>query len=253
MEYPLISLITIVNNEQKYNEFKANLATQVEVNFELLKINNQNNAFTSARLAYNSAAEKAHGQLLVFCHPDIRFLDPHALHDIITYLIQLGEKVGVMGIAGTPFKLTNKNRIILTTIVHGDQQNIVGKKVTTPTEVQTLDECFFALTKKFWENHPFSSAQGWHLYAVEACLVANSFGYKNFVVPAHVWHTSDGKSEDYHYYLQLKQLIKKYRDVWPRINTTVKMWPTRGIKSKAYVNYWLLNRWVKQLLHISIK
>lgn len=73
MEYPLISLITIVNNEQKYNEFKANLATQVEVNFELLKINNQNNAFTSARLAYNSAAEKAHGQLLVFCHPDIRF------------------------------------------------------------------------------------------------------------------------------------------------------------------------------------
>lgn len=253
MEYPLFSLITIANNEQVYKEFKTSLATQINVNYELIKINNKNNIYNSARKAYNSAARQAKGTFLVFCHPDIRFMDPYVLHDIINYVVQLKSKFGVIGIAGTPFKLVNNDRIILSNIVHGDQKLFVGKKIDQPEEVQTLDECFFVLSKNFWRDHPFSSDKGWHLYAVEECLAASASGYKNFVVPAHIWHTSDGKSEDFHYYLQLKRLIKKHYNDLPRINTTVKMWPTKGMKSKIYINYWLLNRWGKKVLHIKVK
>lgn len=250
----LISLITIVNNEQVFAEFKKSLSTQKNINYELIKVENCHHEYDSARAAYNAAAQKAKGKILVFCHPDIRFLDPEALHNIIDHAEPLfSQKVGVIGIAGTPFQLVKQDRIILSTMIHGDQKKQAGQKITQPTEVQTLDECFFILEKNFWKFYPFSSEKGWHLYCVEECLLANANGYKNYVVPAHIWHTSDGKSENYQYYLYLKHLIKQYQQQLPRINTTVKMWPTRGLKAKWRVNYWLLNRWVKQLLHLKVK
>jgi glycosyltransferase involved in cell wall biosynthesis len=249
-----ISLITIVNNEQVFDEFKKSLLTQENINYELIKIENCHHEYASARVAYNVAAQKAKGEILVFCHPDIRFLDSKSLDNIIDYAKSLfSQKVGVIGIAGTPFELVNQDRIILSTIVHGDLKKPAGQKITQPIEVQTLDECFFILKKDFWKLFPLSAKKGWHLYCVEECLLANAKGYKNYVVPAHIWHTSDGKSENYQYYLYLKHLIKQYRQQLPRINTTVKMWPTRGLKAKWRVNYWLLNRWVKQQLHLKVK
>lgn len=252
MDTPKFSIITIVNNQKKFADFKKSLSSQIKIDYELLKIDNCHQEYQSAREAYNSGAQKAKGKFLIFCHPDIRFLDPLALHNITNYLSKISA-AGVVGIAGTPFKLINKNRIILSTIVHGDPPFPVGKKISKPTKVQTVDECFFILSKSFWKLHPFSVEKGWHLYAVEECLLANSQGFENYVVPAHIWHTSNGKSENYQYYIHLKHLVKNYQKQVSRINTTVKMWPTRGIKSHLYINYWLINRWLKQILHLKIK
>ena len=58
------SLITIVNKEPVYQEFKKNLDTQVNVDYELIKIDNYDNQFNSARAAYNDAAKKANGEYL---------------------------------------------------------------------------------------------------------------------------------------------------------------------------------------------
>lgn len=251
MNKPLISIISIVNNEKIYAAFKENLSTQTNISYELLKISNSHHEFSSARTAYNSAAAKAHGKYLVFCHPDIRFLAKNSLLDIITSITKL-EKLGVAGVAGSPFELVDNNRVILSNIVHGEQKTNAGKDISRPVEVQTVDECLFILTKDYWLNHPFSHESGWHLYAVEQCLAANQAGLKNFVVPAELWHTSDGQSEDYHYYTHLRHLVRQYRNVLPRINTTVKMWPTRGLKSQLYISYWQLNRWIKKILKLKV-
>ena len=68
------SLITISNHENIYQEFKEGLERQKGVDYELIKINNNQHQFSSARTAYNEAATKANGKYLVFLHPDIRFL-----------------------------------------------------------------------------------------------------------------------------------------------------------------------------------
>ncbi len=252
MEKPLISIITIVNKNTVYQKFLESLEKQQDITYELIKINNTHHEFLAARDAYNAAAKKAQGKLLFFCHPDIRFLNYHALYDITNYIRGISS-FGVVGVAGSPYELVNGNRIILSNIVHGADKVAAGNKISEPTQVQTVDECFFVMTKDFWQKCPFSIEGGWHLYAVEQCLAANEQVLTNYVVPANLWHTSEGKSEDYHYYTYLRHLVNKYRSTLPHINTTVKMWPTQGLRSQLYISYWQLNRWTKKILHIKVK
>lgn len=245
----LCSLITIVNKEKVYQDFLNNLHTQKDISYELITIDNKQNEFTSARMAYNQAAKKAKGKYLVFLHPDIRFLNPYSLKEILTY-IQTINTFGVVGIAGSPKELVHHNRIILTNIKHGDNKQKVAEshEIAEPTEVQTVDEALFIIKKTYWEQQPFPSKEGWHLYAVEQCLIANIDGLKNYVVPADIWHTSDGKSEDYRYTIQIKKLIKQYQTYTNTINTTVKRWQTSGIKAKIFLNYYLIKMYVKHIL-----
>ncbi len=67
------------------------------------------------------------------------------------------------------------------------------KKIVKSTEVQTVDECFFIMNKNIIEKMKFTSLNGWHLYAVEQCLRMTKLGKRNYVVPANLWHLSDGK------------------------------------------------------------
>ena len=147
MAQPLFSLITIINKEDVYTEFKQSLAKQENVDYELIRINNKNNQYTSARTAFNEAAKKAQGKYLVFLHPDIRFLNEHALADVLTQITSLPSDFGIAGIAGSPQELVEGERSILTTIIHGDQKEHVGQAISAPTEVQTLDECFFVISQ----------------------------------------------------------------------------------------------------------
>ncbi|MDW5472880.1 hypothetical protein SAZ89_01370 [Limosilactobacillus reuteri] len=52
------SIITIVNKEKVYQDFKKSLNQQQQVDYEVIKVNNDNNQFKSARKAYNEAAKK---------------------------------------------------------------------------------------------------------------------------------------------------------------------------------------------------
>ena len=60
------SLITIVNKDDVYQEFKTNLAQQKDIDYELIRINNEHQQYQSARQAFNEAAQKAKGEYLVF-------------------------------------------------------------------------------------------------------------------------------------------------------------------------------------------
>ena len=97
MKNPLISIITIVNNEKVYSEFKKSLDSQINISYELIKINNTHQEFLAARDAYNAAAKNAQGKFLVFCHPDIRFLHKYALYNITKSMSTLAE-FGVVGV-----------------------------------------------------------------------------------------------------------------------------------------------------------
>ena len=136
------SIITIVNRENLYQEFKKSLSQQQQVDYELIKINNYNNQFKSARKAYNEASKKATGKYLVFIHPDIRFLDEMALHDILVSAVNIDD-FGIVGIAGSPVRMHKGHFILLTTLKQGKRKEGIGDPITSPTEVQTVDECFF--------------------------------------------------------------------------------------------------------------
>lgn len=223
----MFSIITIVNKEKVYQGFKKSLESQDGVNYELIKINNDNNQFTSAREAYNSAMKKAHGEYLIFTHPDMRFLDSHSLRDALAQIIQIKD-LGVAGISGCPSDIHHFKSTLVTSIVHDNPPHRFGKLISRTTEVQTVDECFFVMKRSFCEAHPFSDIKGWHMYAVEQCLVALLNGKKNYVVPARMWHFSTGGSENWQYVQTGREIAKRYGKYFPTISTTITTWYTRN-------------------------
>lgn len=224
---PDFSLITIVNKEPVYKEFKQNLQTQQDVDYELIKIQNDHHQYESARAAYNAAVKKSTGRHLIFLHPDIRFTDKESLHDIVNQALGLPNR-GIVGIAGVPANAGAYH--ILTTMRQGTVPQKVGDAIQKPTPVQTVDECFFIMDRHTWEQQPFSDIKGWHLYAVEECLRAEIAGKTNYVVPARVCHVSDGVSENWNYVQTGRQIVERYGAEFPVINTTVYKWNTRGLR-----------------------
>lgn len=224
---PLFSILTIVNKEDIYREFKKNLKEQQGVNYELIKINNDHNQFTSAREAYNHAMKKARGDYFIFLHPDMRFLDEYALRDVLEQVTKL-EDLGVAGISGCPFELHHHKSTILTTIVQDQPPYHFGKPIDKVTEVQTVDECFFVMTREFCEAHPFTDVKGWHMYAVEQCLIALLNDKKNYVIPARMWHYSPGNSENWQYVQTGREIVKRYGSHFSSINTTMTTWNTQS-------------------------
>ncbi len=240
-----VAVFAIVNNIEIFNEFKRNLDSQTGVHFELFPIMNCKGEFSSAGKAFNEKANGQNFEYYFFCHPDIRFLDNTVLEEIVKNLDTIGE-FGVVGIAGAV--RTPGGRKILTTIVQGDEKESVGEKIDKAERVQTLDECLFIVKRKYFEKHPFSGLDGWHLYSVEYCLEAICNGFCNYVIPAHIWHLSSGQSLDERYMAQLEQLIRKYRERFDIICTTVKSWPTKGFPALIYRKYYWLKQKIKRLV-----
>lgn len=242
------SIITIVNKDDVYQQFKSELEEQSNADYELIKINNDQGQFDSAREAYNAAAAKANGEYLAFLHPDIRFLDKNALADIFKQIESIKD-FGVAGIAGCPVELRNGHYILLTNLKQGAKCQDIGDNISGITEVQTVDECFFVMKKSFWEKVPFSDIKGWHFYAVEECLRAAIQGKKNYVVPARIWHKSDGASENLQYVEIGKEIVRRYGKHFPYINTTVSKWETHGLKK--YYTPW--TRFVQSIVMLHVR
>lgn len=224
---PLFSIITIVNKEKVYEDFKRSLESQKEVNYELVKIDNTHNQFFSAREAYNDAIKKAHGDYLVFSHPDMRFLDQYALRDFLNQVIQIRD-LGIAGVSGCLFELHHHKSTLVTSIVHGDPAHHFGQLIQETTKAQTVDECLFVMTKDFYKQHPFSDIKGWHMYAVEQCLMALLDHKMNYVIPARMWHYSTGFSENWQYIQTGREIVRRYGKQFSSINTTITTWNTKS-------------------------
>lgn len=240
----LVSIIVIKNNNQIFDEFRTNLRLQRKVNFELIVLDNVDGIYKGAREAYNSVLEKINGKVVIFIHPDIRFLDQYALYDILNYKENI-ENYGVIGIAGCRGIKRDGEKRILSNIFQGTNKQRIGGKIEQPEIVQTVDECLFMIDTELLRKKYFSKVSGWHLYAVEQCLKYNLLGYKNYVVPSRIWHLSSGSSLDFKYVIQLKCFLKKYRKDFSTINTTVRNWKTNFWWRNVFLNYYLVKQFVK--------
>lgn len=240
------SIVTIVNNLDVFDGFCKSLETQSNTSFELVPIYNLNGEYKSARSAFNSVLSKCNGVYVIFMHPDIRFETPNELYTTRTYLNGI-TKFGVIGAAGATAEKYNKNkRVIYSNMVHGIDKKNAGIRIDSIQEVQTIDECFFILDKRYIVKNKFSELDGWHLYAVELCLRCVLENRKNYVIPLNMWHLSEGKSLDSNYIRQLNRIIKIYGNKFPALYTTVKIWITRGIWHEFYRHYYFIKQKIKR-------
>ena len=240
------SIVTIVNDLEKYTGFCQSLNSQKNIKYELLPIYNLDGAYQSARKAYNSILDSCNGKYIIFTHPDIRLEETETLFSVKEYAERI-ETLGVIGVAGATFDEGNINkRIIYSNILHGKDKNPAGIQIERPEKVQTVDECFFLIQREFILKNKFAQVDGWHLYAVELCLQYILQDRINYVIPVKMWHMSDGKSLDVNYVYQLERLIKIYGEFFPIFYTTVKIWKTKGMLSKIYRKYYIIKQKLKK-------
>lgn len=236
------TVIAVWNNEEMFLEFEQQLRQQQDVKCTLLGIDNRNGTFSGIREAFNACAEQVSTELVLFAHQDIRFLAPDSLHKLLQQLNTLGQ-FGVVGVAGCP---AGGQWELLSTIVHGEDKKPAGKPITGPQQVQAVDECLFAMQTKVFRQLRFTGEKGWHLYAVEQCIRAEQAGLKNYVVPAAVYHLSDGKSLDPSYMVALRAMGRTYR--LGVLNTTVKQWVFNTAGGRFYMEYYYWKQKLKQFL-----
>lgn len=238
------SLITMYNDKAIAQEFEENLATQQEIDYELLSIDNYGGEYSSIRAAYNEAFQKSCGDYIVFLHPDIRFLTNHTLAEVIKKCEEI-QDFGVVGIAGAASGESGE-RVVYTSIVHGEKKANPGEEITDRIEVQTVDECMFIVKREVFERTRFAMKEGFHLYAVEYCLDMILEGRTNYAIPAQIWHMSSGQSMDPSYITQLENVLDVYRKDFDVLYTTVKKWPTSGLLPYIYRRYYYVKRYLER-------
>jgi GT2 family glycosyltransferase len=243
-----LSVICVYNNKQILESFLLESLKKQNINYELILINNVNNEFTSAAKALNYAATKATGDYLLFVHQDIFFYDSNILKDLLYYA--QSKPNAIIGIAGT-----TENNEVLTNILHDIPPRPAGKRIDGIHKVETVDECLFLIDRNIFNKIKFdeNSINGWHLYAVDYCLEAKKYGYPSYVIGIdNIYHRSPGFSFNNQYFLILKQIIHKHRQI-KYIYTTMGKWPTNTFKLNFKINLKKIKSKIKMVLFQKVK
>lgn len=143
---------------------------------------------SSAAIAYNSGADKATGDILVFAHQDV-YLPigwSSALFKCVSQLAEINCDWGVAGIYGVKESGKGVGHVYSTGL-----KKFVGESFTDPIQVSSVDEMIIIVRRttglRFDEKLP-----GFHLYGTDICLEAEKRGMRNFVLPCFALHNSVG-------------------------------------------------------------
>lgn len=215
--FPKISFISCVNNFQTYRDcVLASLdRSRLRSNQEYITINNTENKYSVAE-ALNSGAEKAKGEILVFCHQDVYFLSGW-LKKVWRQIENLGNDWGVAGILGA--ELTNGSKRKYGVYRTGSNKEY-GRRLDRPKLVQTLDEMCLIVRREVFENGlRFDERfRGFHMYGIDICLEAMKNGLKCYCLEAPVRHYSpENRKLTGDFLKNLKIFKQKWDPGWEKV------------------------------------
>ena len=137
---------------------------------EYIPVDNSGGAFASAGAALNHGASLARNEVVVFVHQDVYLHSLAALEEAAGMLVRRPE-IGMHGSVGITADgcLVGRMR---------DRVVLVGEPAAEPTDVDSLDEVLFMVTRKALACEPLSEAPelAWHAYAVEYGLRVRAHG-----------------------------------------------------------------------------
>lgn len=220
----MISVICVYNNEDILNNYLIRSLDKQNIDYEQIIIDNSKCRFNSAAEALNYGAENAAGKYLMFIHQDVHLNDDDWLKKVEKSLDSLPD----LGIAGVAGKASDEKEII-TNLKHGNSPHYAGKiQIDKPKKVQVLDECLLIIPKEVFNRLKFDEKidYGWHLYGVDYCLSVQILKLNVYVLPNSVNHKSSGDPFSDDYYNALAKLLKKHKNNFKTVYTTIYNWNT---------------------------
>lgn len=225
MDVPAVSVICCYTSVEKLAYLSSSLDEQT-LQCERVFVDNSENRFASAASALNHGAQRAHGDLLLFCHQDVRFKTPGALAELVRCCAALRDG-DVGGVAGA---VDHAKKINITHSVGMEPYEEEYRYEGECVDVMTIDECVIILPRATWEGHHFDEeiCDSWHFYGVEQSLFAINNGHSVKVFDADVNHLSYRGTNDRAYYRALRRVTAAYRDDFELVSTTTGFWPTKA-------------------------
>ena len=236
MRHNVISVITCTIDPEKYRRFESMLPHAFSREpYEIVKIPDAK----SLCEGYTRGAERAKGDLLVFCHDDITFLNRNlddllyenlAIHDIVGVAGTTHLREGSWAASGFPYLHGQIAHAKPGMPEHTLHLYGCGRDPIQVPGIQALDGVFFALKRKTMDQLKFDAKifDGFHLYDLDFTYGAFLKG-KKLVVDhrIHILHFSGGSYDKnwkrYRYFFN-----RKYRS-WLR--------PPRDIPLAYYKNW----------------
>ena len=203
----MISIICPSNNKKILdNMLVSSLNEQTYKDFELIVINSKEKGFTSAAETLNYGASLAKGEILVFCHQDIKLLDKKFLEKLVD--LSNSNDFGIAGVAG----IANDN-LVYSNIYHGKNTNkFVGINATNVMNLISVDECLFIIKKENFCGFDTTN-KTWHLYAVDYSYCSLKKNENVLLFPLLLYHLSPGDSLNDSFYDELKILGRKHKEL----------------------------------------
>lgn len=220
----MIHLFCIWNRNEVLQKMLISSIKNQIADYELHLIDNSDNRYASAAIAYNEEVGKSqlqHDDCLVFLHQDIGFIESNTL---LNFEKQLKENPNtILGLAGMP--VDGKTISNLKYMNNGEY--ITATRLSEIKEVESLDECFFAMSYNLFNKIKFDNQVcfHWHLYAVDICLQAKTQYNSNVcVLPNEAYHKLKGDDKnslqtDNYFLRTMYRLIRKHRKNYSVIYT----------------------------------
>lgn len=215
---PQLSFIICSVDDARFAGVQASIEERLAgSSFELIRITNAR----SLAEGYNRGMARSRGELLIFCHDDIEFLQSDFAARIVEHL----KHFDLVGVAGTTRLVdgywgTVGQPEIFGQVVQPDKD---GDGITLyvfdidnvpAANVQALDGLFLAVRRPVAEALRFDDTlfTGFHLYDTDFCYRAHLAGYRVGVCrDLLIFHNSHGdKNEDWQRYMDV--FAQKYRD-----------------------------------------
>lgn len=202
----MISIICACNNKELLdNMLIPSIKKQTYNDYEIIIVDAKKEGLIGAAQTLNYGASLAKGEILIFCHQDIEFINDDAFNQIINYCNSY--EFGIAGVAG---KALDKH--VYSSVTQGDTKTQAGIKYKKIKSVETLDECLFIIKKDKFSKFDESN-KTWHLYAVDYSLTSQEDNQNVLIFPIEVYHLSPGYSLNDSFYKELLRLGKRHKKV----------------------------------------
>ncbi len=219
----MVTLVCCYNDRKMLGDMLlASLAKQT-AKHNVVLIDASEHGFTGAAQAYNAFLDNPGefnaeiSDYLIFTHQDIAFIDNDLLEKVEALLQKSPNDI--FGFAG----MTSSGVVKSNLRYQSDDKYIVRTQLDSAEQVESLDECCFAMTRELWSKVRFDdkTCDAWHLYAVDFCYNAKRLqDSRSYALPLAVYHKFDsagGLGVDRVFLRTLRKMMAKYRKNTARI------------------------------------